>query len=237
MKSSVAGVLILMMACWALAAKVPNSQVVDSGSFGVFINGKRVATETFNIEQHDGSSVAKSEIKAQDGALQRSELELTSSGDVIRYGWQELQPIKAIISVAPKDEFLNEIVNGGPNEKTYSVPHLVPHSTPIVDDNFFLHREILLWRYLAAGCTAKPEGLTCNTAPQKFGILIPAQHASDMVTIGFKDSEQISLNGKQVPCTAFSMQTDSGDWLLYLDPQEKLVRIVGTGAGLEVLRD
>ena len=237
MKSSFASVVILTMACWALAAKVPNAQIIDSGSFGVFINGKRVATETFKIEQHEGSSVAKSEIKAQDGALQRSEMELTSSGDIVRYGWQEIQPVKAVISVAPKDEFLNEIVNGGPTQKTYSVPHLMPHSTPIVDDNFFLHREILIWRYLASGCTAKPEGLTCNTAPQQFGILIPAQHSSDTVTIGFKDKEQISLNGKQIPCTAFSMQTDAGDWLLYLDPQEKLVRIVGAGAGLEVVRD
>jgi hypothetical protein len=237
MKFSLAGAVILTMACFALAAKVPNSQIVDSGSFGVFINGKRVATETFKIEQRDGASVAKSEIKAQDGATQRSEMELTTSGDIVRYGWQEIQPTKAVISVAPKDEFLNEIVNGGPNEKTYSVPHLMPHSTPIVDDNFFLHREILIWRYLASGCSPKPEGLSCNTTPQQFGVLIPTQHASEMVTIGFKDKEQISLNGKDIPCTAFSMHTETGDWLLYLDQQQKLVRIVGAGVGLEVVRD
>lgn len=237
MKSLVSSVVILTMACWALAAKVATSQVVDSGSFGVFINGRRVATETFKIEQREGESVAKSEIKAQDGALQRSEMELTSAGDVLHYGWQELVPTKAVISVEPKDEFLNEIVNGGPNQKTYSVPHLVPHSTPIVDDNFFLHREILMWRYLASDCTTKPEGLQCSTTPQQFGILVPAQHTSDTVTIGFKEKADISLNGKQVSCMTFNMQTDSGDWLIYMDPHTKLVRIVSAGAGLEVVRD
>ena len=160
MKSILTTVVFITVIACALAAKAPTVQVVDSGSFGVFVNGRRVATETFKIEQHAGGSMARSELKVEDGSAQRSEMELTDRGDIVRYGWQQEKPTKAELSVVPKDEFLSEMINAGPNQKTYSVPHLMPHSTPILDDNFFLHREILIWRYLAIGCTPKPEGLS-----------------------------------------------------------------------------
>lgn len=224
---------------FAFAAKIPSpqTQVVDSGSFGVYLGGQRVATETFKIEQRASVSTAKSELKSQDGAQQRSEMELTASGDIVHYNWQQVEPSKAEIAVAPKDDFLSETVNSGPNEKTFTVPHLLPLSTPILDDNFFLHRELLMWRYLASECSSGPHGVTCSLSPQQFGVLIPAQHVSETVTIDFKDKEKLSLKGKEIECNTFHMRTDSADWLLYLDDQQKLVRIVAADAGLEVVRD
>lgn len=221
----------------AIAAKAPSSQVVDSGSFGIYVKGQRVATETFKIEQNTSGSTLKSELKVQDGSTQRSEMELTSQGDLVHYGWQQLQPTRAEVSVVPKDEFLTETVSTGPNQKTFTIPHLLSLSTPILDDNFFLHREVLMWRYLASECTAKPEGLVCKGAEQQFGVLIPAQHTSQTVTVAYKDKEKISLKGKDVECNAFAMKTDNGASLIYLDDQEKLVRIVAADAGLEVVRD
>src|SRR5579871_1860428 len=90
---------------FALAAKIPSAtpQVVDSGSFGVYVRGQRVATETFKIEQRPGGSTVNDELKSQDGAQQRTEMELTASGDIIRYSWQQLEPTKAEVAVAPKD--------------------------------------------------------------------------------------------------------------------------------------
>jgi len=237
MKFRLPALVIMVSIPFAFAAKIPNAQVVDSGSFGVYLRGQRVATETFKIEQHASGSTVKSELKAQDGATQRSEMELTSRGDLVRYGWQELQPTRAEVAVVPKDEFLSETINMGTNQKTFTVPHLLSASTPILDDNFFLHREVLMWRYLASECESKPEGLRCSTAPQQFGVLIPAQHTSGTVTIGFKDEEKISVKGKDVECNAFAMKTDNGDWLIYLDDQQKLVRIVAADVGLEVMRD
>jgi hypothetical protein len=237
MKFRFAAILILFVALSAVAAKAPSGQIVDSGSFGVYLNGARVATETFKIEQRPEGSIAKSELKAQDGATQRSEMELTPQGNIVHYGWEQLQPTKEQVTVVPKDEFLSEIINAGPNSKTYNVPHLMPHSTPILDDNFFLHREILMWRYLAAGCTSKAGSLQCSTAPQQFGVLVPAQHLAEKVTIDFKDREKISLKGKQVECSAFRLSTEESDWIVFLDDQEKMVRIVGAASGLEVVRD
>jgi hypothetical protein len=237
MKLRVAALVIVVAIPLAFAAKIPNSHVVDSGSFGVYVKGQRVATETFKIEQNATGSTVKSELKAQDGATQRSEMELTAGGEIVHYDWQQIQPSKAHVDVVPKDEFLSETITGGPNEKTFRVPHLLPLSTPILDDNFFLHRELLMWRYLAADCTPKPEGMTCSSTPQQFGVLIPAQHLSATITIDYKDKEKISLRGKEIDCIAFRMTSDNGVWLVYLDDQQKLVRIVAAEAGLEVMRD
>jgi len=58
-------------------AKPEAAQAVDSGSFGIFIRGQRVATETFHIQQQGGNSVITSQLK-ETGGTSRSEMQ---SGD------------------------------------------------------------------------------------------------------------------------------------------------------------
>src|SRR5690348_6878846 len=127
----------------ALAAKLETSQAVDSGSFGVYVSGKRIATETFSVNQGPGGSVAKSQMKAEDGGAQASELELGGAGELRHYEWHELSPGKAEATVAPNGEFLTEKLTPGPGEKPFEQPFLVGTTTSILDDFFFLHREIL----------------------------------------------------------------------------------------------
>ena len=59
--------------------KAAANQTIDSGSFGIFIKGQRVATETFHIEQQNGASIIKSQLKDTAGSdsSQKSELEMT----------------------------------------------------------------------------------------------------------------------------------------------------------------
>jgi len=40
--------------------KPPAVQMVDSGSFGVFVRGQRVVTESFSVQQDNGVSIVKS---------------------------------------------------------------------------------------------------------------------------------------------------------------------------------
>ena len=90
-------------------AKPPSNQIVDSGSFGVFIRGQRVATETFQIEQENGNIIIKSQLKETaggDNASQKSDLEMTSSGELLRYEWS--QSSGGSLSVFPDNEFLKE---------------------------------------------------------------------------------------------------------------------------------
>ena len=59
--------LLLLSAALAGPAKdkEPADQTVDAGSFGVFMNGRRVATEKFSIQQNPAGSVATSEFKTE----------------------------------------------------------------------------------------------------------------------------------------------------------------------------
>src|ERR1700694_1569536 len=48
-------------------AKQPAAQTVDSGSFGVFIKGQRVVTESFTVQQQRGLSIIKAHLKDASG--------------------------------------------------------------------------------------------------------------------------------------------------------------------------
>jgi hypothetical protein len=80
-------VSLLLLPLFAMAADKEKpkdaAQMVDSGSFGVFLNGQRIATETFSIQQSATGSIATSEFKTEAGAdksVQSSELQLTANG-------------------------------------------------------------------------------------------------------------------------------------------------------------
>ena len=131
-------------------------RVVDSGSFGIFVGGKRVGTETFNVEQMADYSVIKAEIKVDDGqskAVQSSEMQIKPNGDLRSYTWRSSLPQKEEDFVEPGDQLMIEHVVPA-DQKKVDLPHALPPSTVILDDNFFSQREILLWRYLATGCKA-----------------------------------------------------------------------------------
>ncbi len=93
--------LLLFIALAAAAPakeKEPAGQKVDNGSFGVFVNGRRVATETFSIVQSNNGSVANSQFKTEPGAdpaAQSSQLELTGNGELRRYERSCCQPRQA----------------------------------------------------------------------------------------------------------------------------------------------
>ena len=69
-------------------AKAEPAVTVDSGSFGIFVKGKLVATETFSIQQQANASEIKSQLKQMTGSdpvSQKSDLAMTAAGELIRY--------------------------------------------------------------------------------------------------------------------------------------------------------
>src|SRR5260221_5642613 len=120
--------------------KNPATSSVDAGTFGILVNGHRVATETFHVDQQkDGSSIS-SELKFDDSsvrAVQNSEMTMQPNGLLKKYIWKEVTPGKAQIIVEPQDEqFMVERVseNGGTDSK--DVVHPLAPETSILDDNF-----------------------------------------------------------------------------------------------------
>jgi hypothetical protein len=216
-------------------------QMVDSGSFGVFMNGHRVATETFSIHQSNTGSSIVSEFKSEAGsdkAEQRSEWQMSPSGELRKYEWKEISPGQAQAVVLPNQEFLLERFRAGPQDKEIEQPFMMPASTSVLDDYFFVQREVLAWKYLASSCKQEKGGLQCPLKQHvQFGALNPHARSSTSVTLEFTGREKVTLRGAEVELNRLDLKGDAGTWSLWLDDQYKLQRILIAGENTEVVRD
>lgn len=213
-----------------------HQQVVDSGSFGVFVNGRRIATESFTIKQSPDASIATSQFKLDDGskAAQTSELILSPRGELRRYEWKETgTKLQAVLE--PQNEFLIERITGG--DKPLEQPYLMPHTTMVLDDYFFSHREILAWKYLATSCQPKPGEQGCAIPKAQYGIVIPRQRTSSMVTLEYAGRDRVQIRGVERDLNRIELQSEIGNWSLWFDDQHKLVRILIPSDSTEVVRD
>ncbi len=247
---------VLPVLAWVGASAAPGSkdkekesekehteEAVDSGSFGVFMNGHRVGTETFSVIQDRTGSVIKSEFKTENdpngaAAVQSSEMHLNPNGEIRRYDWKEISPEQASSVVLPNDQFLNQKFRSGPQAKEQEQPYLLPASTSILDDYFFVHREILVWKFLGAICR-KQNGENVCTQKQRvqFGTLDPRQHSSAPLSAEFIGREKIAFKGNQQEFYKIELKTEAGAWQLWVDEKFKVVRIWIEGDNTEVIRD
>ncbi len=221
-------------------AKPALNQMVDSGSFGVFIKGQRVATETFKIEQQNGASVIKSQLKetaGTDEASQKSDLDMTSGGELVRYEWS--QSSGGSLNVSPSNDFLMERTITGGSGKPSEQPFLMPSTTAILDNNFFVHREVLAWRYLAADCKSDAGNLKCSQGPAQFGALVPQDHTSISVRMELIGKEKISIHGAERELLRLNLSGEDFEWALWLDDHDqfKLMRVAIPADNTEVIRD
>jgi hypothetical protein len=218
--------------------KTSPENTVDSGSFGVFNGEHRVATETFSIAQGPDGSVVTSEFKSEQGeqkAEQSSRLELTPSVDLREYTWKEALPEKTQAIVTPNETFLIERFSVG--DKQHEQNFLLPASTTILDDYFFIQREILAWKYLHTACHKEKGALGCPQGQKvQFGTLNPHERSSMAVSIEFAGKEKLTIRGKEHELSRFTLRGETGNWDFWLDTQFKLVRLQAEG-GTEVIRD
>lgn len=233
------GVAIAPTPIFAKENEAP-AKIVDSGSFGVFNGAHRVATETFSIKQDADGSVVSSEFKAEQGeqkADQSSELDLTGSVNLRHYEWKEIIPDKMLATVDPNDTFLIERFTNGPDGKLHDQNFLLPASTSILDDYFFIQREVLAWKFLATTCKQSKAGLGC-TPNQKaqFGTLNPHARSSLLVSVEFTGKDKVMVRGSERELSRFMLRSETGDWAMWLDENFKIVRLLGDN-GIEVVRD
>ena len=237
-----AGMMGVLLASIAAAGdKKDSAQMVDSGSLGIFINGRRIATESFSIQQTANGSSITSNFKTEEGmdkAAQTSELQLTPSGDIRKYEWKEVSPGKSTATVAPSNDYLMERISNGSNEKPEEQPFLLPASTSILDDYAFIHRQVLIWRYLATACKQEKDGVKCP-ANQKtqFGAMNPHQRTSLPLTVEFSGRDKTSIRGTEREMNKFVLRSEGGDWTMWLDDHFKLQRILIASDNTEVVRD
>jgi len=238
----VAGISLGFAAGTARAKKDQSKQgpgTVDSGAFGVFIKGQRVATETFTIQQLAEGSGIKSQVKETAGsdASQKSNLEITSAGQLIRYDWS--QSSGASLTVLPNNEFLIEKISTPSAAKPLEQPFLMPSTSVILDNNFFVHRQVLVWRYLASACKPEGTGFKCSREPGDFGVLVPQDHTSMHVRIELVGKEKIQVHGADRDMMRLNLKGDDFDWALWVDEQDhfKLIKVAIPADNTEVIRD
>ncbi len=220
-------------------AKAAGNLTVDSGSFGVFIKDQRVATETFKIEQQNGMSIIKSQLKEMGGAnpaWQKSDLELSSSGELLRYEWS--QSAGGSLSLFPDNEFLKERITIPGVAKPAEQAFLLPTTTPVLDNNFFIHREVLAWRYLAVAPCKNENGVRqCQSAD--FGALIPQDRTSMSVRLELVGKEKITIRGTERELLRLNLSGEDLQWSLWVDENDhfKLIRVAIPADNTVVDRD
>ena len=214
-------------------------QTVDSGSFGVFVKGQRVVTETFSVQQENGVSVVKShlqEISSPTAAGQKSQLLMTAAGELVRYEWGDAN---GSLQVTPNNEFLLEKITIASSSKPAEQPFLMPNTTAILDNNFFVHRQVLAWRYLATNCQTQSGALKCQQGPLEFGVLVPQDRTSIRVRMELMGREKVTIRGTEHELMRLNLKGESYSWALWVDEKDhfKLMRVLIADDNTEVVRD
>lgn len=211
---------------------------VDSGAFGVFVKGQRVVTETFSVQQDNGISLVKSQLKETGSASsgQKSELQMTSSGELVRYEWSDGS---GSLVVVPNNDFLLEKITTAASAKPAEQPFLMPSTSAILDNNFFVHREVLAWRYLQTNCRGDSGEFRCQKDPGEFGVLVPQDRTSLRVRLELVGREKVTIRGTERDLLRLNLMGESFSWALWVDDKDqfKLVRVVIADANTEVVRD
>jgi hypothetical protein len=220
-------------------AKEAGEHQVDSGSFGIFVKGQRVLTETFTVQQDNGISQVKSRLQettASTFAGQRSELQMNGTGELVRYEWSDGN---GSLVVTPNNEFLLEKITTGASSKTAEQPFLMPNTSAILDNNFFIHRQVLAWRYLATNCQTQSGSLKCQQGALEFGVLVPQDRTSMRVRMELAGREKVTIRGTDRELLRLNLKGESFSWALWVDDKDqfKLMRVLIADDNTEVVRD
>lgn len=220
--------------------KPAGPQQVDSGSFGVFVKGQRVVTETFSVQQDNGISLVKSHLQETGGSTasgQRSELQMTTSADLVKYEWSDGNGGSLVVT--PNNDFLLERITASPAAKTAEQPFLMPSTSAILDNNFFVHREVLAWRYLQSNCGSEGGEFRCKKDPGEFGVLVPQDRTSMRVRLELVGREKIKIRGTERELLRLNLVGESFSWALWVDDKDqfKLMRVLIADDNTEVVRD
>ena len=133
--------------------------------------------------------------------------------------------------MVPDQQVLVQHYSGDKTSK--DLPYILTPSTSVLDDYFFIQREVLAWRYLSGECPSSP----CTPTPADFRIVIPHQHSSATVRIEFKGREKVALNGSETELNHIVLHADDFDWSLYLNDNQKLVKVEIPAQQTEAVRE
>jgi hypothetical protein len=140
--------------------------------------------------------------------------------------------------VVTSQDFLIERFKSGPQAKEQEQPFMLPATSSLLDDYFFIQREVLAWKYLATSCKQQNGALQCPLKQRvPFGALNAHARSSVSVTIEFAGREKVTIRGVEHELNRLDLNGESGNWALWFDDQFKLQRILIGSENTEVVRD
>jgi hypothetical protein len=109
----------------------------------------------------------------------------------------------------------------------------------VLDNNFFVQRELLVWRYLGSTCKQESGRTQCPMTPAEFGVIVPQERSSMRVSLQLMGKEKVKIGNTDRDLLRVNLKDDAGEWALWVDDQNmfKLVRILVASNNTEVLRD
>ena len=233
--------ILLVLTTAELAAKDAPVTAVDSGSFAIFLNGKRTATEKFSVDQSSDGSVVSTDFKTEEAtnpAHQSTQLRLSATGELRHYEFKELSPGSQQAVLEPNNEFLMQRSTTTPGEKPEEHPYILPAATSVLDDFVLIHREILAWRFLATGCRQSNGQVQCPLKQKtSMGVVIPKARTSMLVTIEFLGRDTVQIHGQPRELNRFDIKSEGPDWQLWLDDSYKIIRMAIPDEATEIVRD
>jgi len=236
MKTVCLSFLLLLMPAFGADSKTPS--IVDSGQLAIVVNGKKVATESFTMQQGTTGSSVTSRLNFDDGATkaqQESELELTPDGAIRKYSWEEKQPGRARLTAEPQEKnflvvHLRDSEGAAPKDSTHP---LDVNITSIVDANFYSHVQVLLWRYLAMSCTSPQQ---CRFQEQKLPVFVPHEEMAQTFTISFEGADTLRMASGKSEMGKYRVQTEGGEMHVWMQGT-KMMKLLMPSAAIEVTRE
>lgn len=238
---AIAAVVLAFLSTLPAFAGSKSGTVIDEGTFAIFQSGRQIGTEKFSVTQYEGTSVTTATLRADvspqgKGNLeQQATLTLRPDSSLVRYEWKQVAPSRSSAVVEPDQQILLMHVNDE-GKKTDEPYFLSSSSAFVLDDYFFIGREVLLWRYEASSCRPHPNDSGCDLTRARFPILVPHRRTSSEVYVEFKGYDDLPLNGRPQHLRHFVIDTDGPQWHLWIDDRQKLLRIAIPAAQTEILR-
>jgi hypothetical protein len=228
---------VILLSALAIAADQKGGTTVDSGSFVVMVGGKRVAKENFTMQQGANGNSVVSTLEFDNGtakAQQQADLEVGSNGALHKYTWQELKPGKAKVVTEPQDTFIVVHQKMSETDTGKDITHpLDASTTSIVDENFYSHVQVLIWRYMAMNCDAK---MQCKFEEQKLPVFVPHEDMTQVFTLSYAGDQAILVKKSMMKANKFQVKTEVGEMTVWMDGV-KMVKLSLPGSNVEVVRE
>jgi len=208
----------------------PASSLNDQGVFQLFLAGRRIGSEKFEIQSTADQTSAKAETEFQIEKGQKPVLIKTSSSLVLNaqlapltYSWSMKSPQASSLEAdfrSKPAKLRYRTVTGEADERDFSLlPDIV-----LIDTNAFHHFELLAARYrLTSG------------GKQVFRAFVPQDALPGELSVEGKGKEKI--RGQSEELLHLVVTTDLAQIDLWLDDQRHLQRVLIGAAQLEAVRE